>query len=108
VRWPLLAAVMVLAACGKRAGHVIAAARDTVPITITTNLPGASPTEMADSVTTPIERQLGQVGHLEAMHSRSTEGRSVVVAEFASGTDRASSRRRRPIPARRARVRCCG
>ena len=42
---------------------------------------------MADAVTTPLERQLGQAPKLVALRSRSTSGRSVVVAGFAAGTD---------------------
>jgi multidrug efflux pump len=86
VRRTLLAALMIVG-CGKHGDHVTSAARDLVPITVTTMLPGASPEEMASSVTTPLEHELGQVSHLDGLHSRSTEGRSVIVAEFASGTD---------------------
>ena len=79
--------IVHFAACGKHGERVVAAARDTIPITVTTNFPGASPAVIADSVTTPLERQLGQAAHLAALHSRSSEGRSVIVAEFAAGTD---------------------
>ena len=83
----VLVLVLVLGACGKRGDRVVSASRDTVPITITTSYPGASPAVIAEAVTTPIERALGQAAKLEALHSRSSDGRSVVVAEFASGTD---------------------
>ena len=82
-----IAIVLVVVACGKRGDRAQTSSRDTVPISITTSLPGASPSVMAESVTTPLERQLGQAARLESLHSRSTEGRSVVIAEFASGTD---------------------
>ena len=87
VRTTFVAAALLLASCGKHSDHASGVARDTVPITITTRFPGASPTETASSVTTPLERQLGQALHLDALHSRSTEGLSVVIAEFAAGTD---------------------
>jgi len=83
----VLVLVLVLGACGKRGDRVVSAARDTVPITITTSYPGASPAVVAEAVTTPLERQLGQADKIEALHSRSSEGLSVVVMEFASGTD---------------------
>jgi len=72
--------IVLFAACGKHGERVVAAAPDTVPITRTTNFPGAPPAGIADSVTTPRERQLGQAAHLAALHSRSSEGRSVIVA----------------------------
>jgi multidrug efflux pump subunit AcrB len=83
----LAAAALALFSCGKHHEHVTGPARDSVPITITTMFPGASANVIANDVTTPLERQLGQAAHLTALHSRSTEGRSVVIADFAAGTD---------------------
>jgi multidrug efflux pump subunit AcrB len=86
----VLVLVLVLGACGKRADRadrVTSSARDSVPITITSIYPGASPAVTASSVTTPLERQLAQASHLEALHSRSTDGRSIIGADFAAGTD---------------------
>jgi multidrug efflux pump subunit AcrB len=80
-------AVLIAGACGKHREHASARAREVVPITITTSFPGASPTVISDAITTPIERQIGEVAGLNGLHSRSTEGRSVVIAEFPAGTD---------------------
>ena len=83
----VLVFAVALGACGKHRESVTTRARDTVAITVITTFPGASATEMAQSVATPLERQIGQVDHLEALHSRSTVGRSTVIAEFPTGTD---------------------
>src|SRR5580692_10290347 len=51
-------------------------------IQVTTFYPGASPDVMASSVTSPLERQFGQVPGLSQMTSNSSEGCSVITLQF--------------------------
>src|ERR671928_1534396 len=51
-------------------------------IQIMTFYPGASPDVMASSVTTPLERQFGQLPGLTKMNSTSSSGASSVVLQF--------------------------
>src|SRR5689334_6030046 len=51
-------------------------------IQILTFYPGASPEVMASSVTTPLERQFGQLPGLNQMNSTSSFGASSVVLQF--------------------------
>src|SRR3954464_693287 len=51
-------------------------------IQITTFYPGASPEVMASAVTTPLERQMGQLPGLNQMTSTSSTGSSIVVLQF--------------------------
>src|SRR5881409_1012909 len=51
-------------------------------IQIITFYPGASPDVMASSVTTPLERQFGQLPGLNQMTSTSSFGSSIVVLQF--------------------------
>ena len=51
-------------------------------ITVAGALPGASPTTMASSVTTPLERQFGQVPSLMQMSSVSSFGNSQITLQF--------------------------
>ena len=51
-------------------------------IQILTFYPGASPDVMASSVTTPLERQFGQLPGLNQMASTSSTGSSIVVLQF--------------------------
>src|SRR3954453_15893487 len=51
-------------------------------IQIMTFYPGASPDVMASSVTSPLERQFGQVPGLTQMTSSSSEGSSVITLRF--------------------------
>ncbi len=51
-------------------------------IQIITFYPGASPDVMASSVTTPLERQFGQLPGLNQMTSTSSGGSSVIVLQF--------------------------
>jgi multidrug efflux pump len=51
-------------------------------IQVLTFYPGASPTVMASAVTTPLERQFGQVPGLNQMTSTSSFGGSVVTLQF--------------------------
>src|SRR5450755_3410360 len=52
-------------------------------IQVLTFYPGASPSVMASSVTTPLERQFGQVPGLNQMTSTSSSGSSVITLQFA-------------------------
>jgi multidrug efflux pump len=56
-------------------------------ITVSTFLPGASPTTMVSSVTTPLERQFGQIPSLTGMTSVSSFGNSQVTLQFALDRD---------------------
>src|SRR4051812_49580159 len=51
-------------------------------IVVTTSLPGASADTMASSVTTPLERQLGQMPALTQMTSVSSQGNSTITLQF--------------------------
>ncbi|HVU88417.1 MAG TPA: multidrug efflux RND transporter permease subunit [Pirellulales bacterium] len=51
-------------------------------IQVVTFYPGASPEVMASSVTSPLERQFGQVPGLNQMTSNSSEGCSVITLQF--------------------------
>ena len=46
------------------------------------NLPGASPTVMASSVATPLERRLGQIADVNEITSTSQVGRTQVIVQF--------------------------
>ena len=51
-------------------------------IQVTTLYPGASPDVMASSVTSPLERQLGQMAGLSQMSSTSASGLSIITLKF--------------------------
>src|SRR5690242_20255381 len=51
-------------------------------IQVVAQYPGASPTVMASSVTTPLERQFGQISGLAAMNSSSSFGTSTITLQF--------------------------
>jgi multidrug efflux pump len=56
-------------------------------IVVATSLPGASPETMASAVTTPLERQFGQVPSLSQMTSISSFGSSQITLQFALDRD---------------------
>ena len=56
-------------------------------IQVTTQLPGASPDTMAELVTAPLERQLGQIPSLQTMTSSSSFGLSAVTLQFSLDRD---------------------
>lgn len=62
-------------------------------IYVIANQPGSSPKQMASSVTTPLERRLGNISDLTAMHSFTTENSSFILLLFEIGTDVNSSAR---------------
>jgi multidrug efflux pump len=51
-------------------------------IQVTAEYPGASPDVMASSVTTPLERQFGEISGLSAMTSQSAFGTSTIILQF--------------------------
>ena len=51
-------------------------------IVVTTFYPGAGPSVVASSITTPLERQLGQIPGLSQMTSSSSDGCSVITLRF--------------------------
>ncbi len=51
-------------------------------IQVTAQYPGASPDVMASSVTTPLERQFGQISGLAQMTSQSSFGTSTIILQF--------------------------
>ena len=51
-------------------------------IQVTAQYPGASPDVMASSVTTPLERQFGQISGLAQMTSQSSFGNSTIILQF--------------------------
>ncbi|MHB8884591.1 MAG: efflux RND transporter permease subunit [Methylovirgula sp.] len=51
-------------------------------IQVTTQLPGASPDTMAELITAPLERQLGQIPSLNLMSSSSAYGLSQITLQF--------------------------
>ncbi|MEO7952987.1 MAG: efflux RND transporter permease subunit, partial [Polaromonas sp.] len=54
-------------------------------IQVQTLYPGASPEVMAQTVTAPLERQLGQMSGLGRMSSTSAAGVSIVTLQFSLG-----------------------
>ena len=56
-------------------------------IQVTTQLPGANPDTMAQLVTAPLERQLGQIPSLQTMTSSSAFGLSAVTLQFSLDRD---------------------
>jgi hydrophobe/amphiphile efflux-1 (HAE1) family protein len=56
-------------------------------IQVTAQYPGASPEVMASSVTTPLERQFGQISGLEMMTSVSSFGNSAITLQFVLDRD---------------------
>src|SRR5213596_900642 len=52
-------------------------------IQVLTFYPGGSPDVMASSVTSPLERQFGQLPGLTQMTSTSSDGSSIIVLQFA-------------------------
>ena len=56
-------------------------------IVVSTQLPGASASTMAESVTTPLERQFGQVPSLASMTSISSFGTSQITLQFTLDRD---------------------
>ena len=60
---------------------------ETPTISVTGNLPGASPENMAAAVATPLEKQFATIAGVDAISSTSTQGRTQVTLEFNDGRD---------------------
>ena len=56
-------------------------------IQVTAQYPGASPDVMASSVTTPLERQFGQISGLAQMTSQSAFGNTTIILQFTLDRD---------------------
>jgi multidrug efflux pump subunit AcrB len=56
-------------------------------IDVFVDLPGASPTEVEQRVTRPLEQRLWEVPGLEYLYSTSSPGRSMIIARFLVGED---------------------
>ncbi|GAP65319.1 cation/multidrug efflux pump [Mizugakiibacter sediminis] len=84
----LMVAVLLLGVMGYRALPVSALPDIAAPtIQVATQYPGASPTTMAALVTTPLEREFGQISGLRMMTSDSAFGLSTIVLQFDEGRD---------------------
>jgi len=84
----LMAALLLLGAIGYRALPVAALPDIDAPsLVVTTQYPGASASTMAALVTTPLERQLGQISGITMMSSDSSAGLSTIVIEFDQDRD---------------------
>ncbi|QQP97153.1 efflux RND transporter permease subunit [Lysobacter enzymogenes] len=84
----LMAAVVLLGLLGYRQLPVSALPEIDAPsLIVTTQYPGASAPTMAALVTTPLERQFGQIAGLAMMTSDSSAGLSTVVLRFDMGRD---------------------
>ena len=84
----LMIAVVLLGLLGYR-GLAISAlpAVDFPTIQVTTQRPGASPEVMESLVTTPLERQFGQIAGLSSMNSNSAFGLSTITLQFVLDRD---------------------
>src|SRR5690554_3585911 len=51
-------------------------------IVVTTIYPGASPEEIEDQITEVLEEELGAIGGIETVSSRSVEGVSTLILQF--------------------------
>ncbi len=79
----LMVAVLLLGVLGYRLLAISALpAVDFPTIQVTTQYPGASPDVMASLVTTPLERQFGQIAGMAAMTSNSSYGVSNITLQF--------------------------
>lgn len=79
----LMVAVLLLGVLGYRNLPVSALPEISAPsLVVTTQYPGASAQTMADLVTTPLERQFGQISGLSMMSSDSSAGLSTIVLQF--------------------------
>ena len=86
---PLLVVTAVLLG----AAAIVALPREEEPqiivpmIDVFVDLPGATPAEIEQRVTRPIERRLWEIPGVEYLYSTSSQGRSMVIARFLVGED---------------------
>ena len=84
----LMAALLLLGVLGYQQLPVSALPDIDAPsIQVSTHYPGTSPTTMAALVTTPLERQFGQISGLKMMTSDSSAGLSTILLTFDSARD---------------------
>jgi len=84
----LMVAVLLLGILGYRELPVSALPEIDAPsLVVTTQYPGASASTMASLVTTPLERNFGQISGLTMMTSDSSAGLSTIVLQFAMDRD---------------------
>jgi len=84
----LMVAVLLLGVLGYRQLPVSALPEIDAPsLVVTTQYPGASASTMASLVTTPLERNFGQISGLTMMTSDSSAGLSTIVLQFAMDRD---------------------
>ncbi|MCK9385653.1 MAG: efflux RND transporter permease subunit [Nevskia sp.] len=84
----LMVAVVLLGVLGYRMLPISALPPVDFPtIQVTTQLPGASPEVMESLVTTPLERQFGQIAGLASMNSNSAFGLSTITLQFVLDRD---------------------
>jgi len=84
----LMAGLLLLGILGYRQLPVAALPEIDAPsLVVTTQYPGANATTMAALVTTPLERQFGQISGLELMTSDSSAGLSTITLQFAMDRD---------------------
>ncbi|MGC1548686.1 MAG: efflux RND transporter permease subunit [Rhodanobacter sp.] len=84
----LMVAILLLGILGYRQLPVSALPEIEAPsLVVTTQYPGASASTMASLVTTPLERNLGQISGLSMMTSDSSAGLSTIVLQFAMDRD---------------------
>jgi len=84
----LMVAVLLLGILGFRQLPVSALPEIEAPsLVVTTQYPGASATTMATLITTPLERNLGQISGLSMMSSDSSAGLSTIILQFNMGRD---------------------
>ena len=84
----LMVAVLLLGILGFRQLPVSALPEIEAPsLVVTTQYPGASATTMATLITTPLERNLGQISGLNVMSADSSAGLSTIVLQFNIGRD---------------------
>ncbi|WP_395680016.1 efflux RND transporter permease subunit [Dokdonella sp.] len=84
----LMLALLLLGVIGYRALPVAALPDIDAPsLIVTTQYPGASASTMAALVTTPLERQFGQISGIVTMNSDSSASLSTIVITFNQGRD---------------------
>ncbi|MEO7066116.1 MAG: efflux RND transporter permease subunit [Rhodanobacter sp.] len=84
----LMVAVLLLGILGYRELPVSALPEIEAPsLVVTTQYPGASATTMASLITTPLERNLGQISGLTMMSSDSSAGLSTIILQFSMDRD---------------------
>jgi multidrug efflux pump subunit AcrB len=92
VRSPLTP-LLIIAAVALGAFAVVALPREEEPqiivpmIDVFVEMPGASPSEVEQRVTRPMEKLLWEIPGIEYLYSTSSPGRSMVVARFTVGED---------------------